>query len=181
MRIIRKRRRKKQDKIKKYKVNHQIKASEVRVVDEQGKMLGVFSLSDALKLAEEKELDLIEVDPKAAPPVCRLMEWGKFKYKLEKEEKSKKKKKQELKGVRISMRISSHDREVKLNQVKKFLEQGNKVRIELRLKGRERLFENEAKAHLKNFVEDLSEFGNIDQDMTKSSAGFSIILKPKKI
>jgi len=130
-----------------YKINHQITAPEVRVIDEAENNIGVMPTSQALALAREKGLDLMEVSPKAQPPVVRFGRYGQFKYEQEKKIKQQKtkQKKVEVKGIRLSFRIGAHDLEVRKEQALKFLANRDKVRIELPLSGRERQFKDKGK------------------------------------
>lgn len=140
MRIHRHRVRKPKIQIPPFKVNDQIKAPELHVIDENKVSIGVMSREDALKLALEREMDLVEVFPKAEPPVAKLLNYGAFKYQKEKEIRKQKaqSKEVEVKGVRLSVRISDHDLDVRFQQGKKFLERGDKVRVEIVLRGREK-------------------------------------------
>lgn len=120
------------------RVNNQIKSSPVRVIDENGANVGVLEIDEALKIAQEKNLDLIEIAPTANPPVCKTMDLGKYHYEIEKKERlaAKKSHKIEMKNIRISLGISQHDLELKAKKASEFLEEGNKIRIELVLRGR---------------------------------------------
>ncbi len=124
------------------RVNHQIKAATVRVISDDGKQIGVMKLSEALVLAQEHGLDLVEVSPLAQPPVCKLIDIAKFRYQQKKAEQQQKKnaKKIELKTIWISVRISDHDMQIKAGKVMEFLNEGNVVKIELRMRGREQAF-----------------------------------------
>lgn len=156
-----------------YKVNRQIKAEELRVINEKGEILGVLSLEEAIRLAGEKELDLVEVSPKANPPVARLLEYSQFKYQKEKEiHKQRAQSKQvDLKGIRLSVRISEHDMEVRLKQAKKFLERGDKVRVEIVLRGREKSHPELAKEMIEKFLADLGGFYplRLEQEVKKQA------------
>ncbi len=123
-----------------YRVNEQILNPEVRVIDDQGAMLGVLPTAKAIALAQEKGADLVEVSPKANPPVCKLLDFGQFKYQKEKEVRKQKAQSKEIdvKGIRLSLRIGDHDLEVRHQQAKNFLERGDKVKIELVMRGREK-------------------------------------------
>lgn len=120
-------------------VNEEIRASEIRVVDADGSQLGIMKTQDARKLAFEKGLDLVEIAPGAEPPVCRIMDFGKFRFEKEKKKKEAKKKQQkiDIKEIQLSCRIDTHDFETKLNHARKFLTAGNKVKVSVRFKGRE--------------------------------------------
>lgn len=124
-----------------YRLNNKISAPEVRILDDQGTNLGVFPISEAIAKAEEQEMDLVEVNPKAEPPVCKIIDFSHFKYQKEKEIRKQKQQAHdtETKGIRLSVRISAHDMEVRLKQADKFLNRGDKVKIELTLRGRENI------------------------------------------
>ncbi len=158
-------------------INNQIKAEKVRVIDENGKNLGIFDLSAALEMAKEKGLDLILVSEKATPPVCKIGDYGKYLYQLQKKEK-KIQKGGEIKVVRIGFNISPHDLETKVAQTEKFLKKGQKVRVEMILRGRERLFENLAKEKFDNFLNLLKEKVSfkIERELKKEPKGFTLFL-----
>ena len=122
-----------------YRLNNKINAPEIRLLDDEGNNLGVFSSHEAQNMAMEQELDLVEINPKAQPPVCRIIDFSHFKYQKEKEMRKQKQQahETETKGLRLSVRISSHDMDVRLKQAEKFLNRGDKVKIELTLRGRE--------------------------------------------
>src|SRR5450432_4214843 len=121
------------------RTNDRIRAREIRVIGDEGEQIGILTPFDALKLAREKNLDLVEVSPTAVPPVCRIMDYGKFKYQQSKKLQEAKKKQVHvlLKEVRLRPKIDSHDLEFKINNVKRFLEEGNKAKITLVFRGRE--------------------------------------------
>ncbi len=135
------------------RVNHQIQSPEVRVISDSGEQLGVMSLSAALRLAEEQELDLVEVSPNANPPVAKLVDFAKFRYQMQKAEALQKKnaKKVEVKTTRLSARISDHDLVTKAKQADAFLDDGNLVKIELRMRGREQAFADLAEQQVQKF------------------------------
>jgi translation initiation factor IF-3 len=120
-------------------LNHAIRAPQLRLIDQDGNQLGVFTRSEALKIADESELDLVEISPDADPPVAKIIDWGKYNYqKTKQNQKSKRNSKVlELKQMRIGLKISDHDLEVKLNKVTKFLEIGHKVKLSIIFHGRE--------------------------------------------
>lgn len=138
MRISRKRRPQKPI-IPHYNVNEQIQATEVRLLDAEGTNMGVFPTSQALQMAQEQEVDLVEINPKAAPPVAQLVAFSHFKYQKEKEVRKQKlgAHVSETKGIRLSVRISDHDLDTRRIQAEKFLERGDKVKAEIILRGRE--------------------------------------------
>lgn len=123
-----------------YKANRAISAEQVRVIGEEGEPLGVMTTAEALALAESRGLDIIEVSPKAEPPVCRLGDYGQFKYQKEKEARKQRAQSKEvdIKGIRLTPRIGPGDFQMRVDQGKKFLEQGDKVKAEMMLRGRER-------------------------------------------
>ncbi len=120
-------------------MNGQIQAQQIRVIDSDGSQLGVMDRRDALRLAEEQELDLVEISPNANPPVCKIIDWGKYSYQKTKQlQKSKKNAKNlEMKQMRFGLKIGEHDLEVKLNKVRAFLEAGHKVKLTIVYRGRE--------------------------------------------
>jgi translation initiation factor IF-3 len=120
-------------------LNNDIRAQQLRVIDEDGKQLGILSKQEALALAQERELDLVEISPDANPPVCKIVDWGKFNYQRTKQQQKNRRlvKAAELKQMRFGLKIGDHDLEIKMNKVKKFLEAGHKVKITLFYRGRE--------------------------------------------
>ena len=120
-------------------INEQIKAKEVRVIDNDGTQLGILSVKDALEIAYGKDLDLVEISPNSEPPVCRVMDYGKFRFEREKKEKEQRKKQQviDIKEIQLSCRIDTHDFETKLKHARRFLENGDKVKVCVKFKGRE--------------------------------------------
>ena len=137
-----------------YRANRHIIVPEVRVIDEENKFLGVLKTSEALRLAEERGYDLVEVSPKEVPPVCKFLDYGAFKYQKEKETKQQKAhaKKVEVKGIRLSVKIASGDLDNRLNQALKFLEEGQKLKIEIILRGREKAHANIALEKIQAFI-----------------------------
>lgn len=135
-----------------------------------------------MNLAKEKGLDLVEISPKANPPVAKILDFGQFKYELKKREQKDriKRKKSEIKGIRLSLRIGQHDKELRIRQAKKFLDQGHKVKIEMILKGRERAYFDRAKEIINQFIESL---GNIktEQPITRQGGNLITIISPTKI
>ena len=142
--------------MKKPAVNNRIRAKEVRLIDESGNQIGVVSLEKALNLSKEKNLDLIQVTAKVDPPVCKIGDYGKYLYQLKKKESSSKQKKSETKGIRLSFKISEHDMQTRMKQAEKFLKKGDKIKIELRLRGREKAHQDMAREKIKKFVEELN-------------------------
>lgn len=165
--------------IKRPPTNNQIRASKVRVIDETGKQLGILTLSEALQIAEERSLDLIQVTERVEPPVCKIADHGKYLYMEEKKErKSRRLIGRQLKQIRISFRISSHDLETKAKLIEKFLKHGNKVRIEMRLRGREKALSRFAQEKMNNFLEMLRGLCpiKIEKELRKEPRGLTIII-----
>ncbi len=164
-----------------YRLNQLITVPEVRVIDAEGVNIGVLPTLQAIALAQERGLDLIEVSPKAAPPVCRLENYGSFKYKEEKEKQKQKakQKKVEVKGIRISLNIGQHDRDVRVEQAKEFFTEGHKVRVEMLLRGRERQHADLARKAITDFVALLGEEIAIEQPITVMGGKFSTIVYKK--
>jgi len=170
---------------KKFWVNAQIRATEVFLIDEEGEQIGNIGIAEALRRAREAELDLVEVNPKGDVPIVKIMDYGQFKYEQEKKAHKQKvqQKKVETKGVRLSMRISKHDFSFRLDQAVKFLQKGNKLKVELILKGREKAHPEKAVEIINEFVQGLenNETLNIqkEQDLTKQGGRFTIVLVNK--
>lgn len=160
-------------------MNNWIKASEVRVVDDAGEQLGVMPLAKALQMAGERDLDLIQVTKKVDPPVCKIMNHGKYLYSLQKKEKKEKTKRVgEMKGIRLKFNISDHDLETRANQADKFLKKGNKLKIEMKLWGRQKALGNFAKEKMNKFLEFLKKKTpiNIERELKKEPRGLTMII-----
>ena len=180
MRIHRHRARQSHLNVQKFRMNEKIRVPEVRVVDETGKALGVLPTEEASALAKSKELDLFEVSPKAEPPVCKILDYGAFKYQKEKEARKQKaqSKEIEVKGIRLTFRIGAHDFDTRLAQARKFLDRGDKVKIELPLRGREKANKEVADAVINRFIETLkSEYNlRLEQAVTYQGGRISAIV-----
>lgn len=159
-----------------------IRISPVRVIDEYGEQAGILETPEALRLAQEKGLDLVEISPKAQPPVCKIIDWGKFQYiqAKKKGEDRKKQKKVDVKGVRFRPGTGEGDLEFKRQQAEKFLEKGNKVKIQMILKGREKAFSAQAGQMLKEFVDKINFPVKIEQDVKQQGNGYNVIIAPNK-
>ena len=146
-------------------INEQIRDKEVRLIGEHGEKLGIMSARDALKLAQDAELDLVKIAPTAKPPVCKIIDYGKYRYELLRKEKEAKKKQKviEIKEVRLSPNIDTNDLNTKTSAARKFLEKGNKVKITLRFRGREMAHMNQSKYILDEFAENLADIAVIDK------------------
>lgn len=161
--------------------NNQIKAREVRLISETGEQLGVLSITEALKMAQEKGLDLIQVTEKTVPPVCKIGEYGKYLYNLQKKERKHHIKSSETKTIRLSFAISDNDIIVRTNQAEKFLKKGDKVRIELRLRGRENALFKVAEEKMKKFLEELNKKieTKMEKDIKKENRKLIMIIAKK--
>jgi translation initiation factor IF-3 len=159
-----------------YRYNEKIRAPKVRVIDNDGKNLDIMNTDEALELARKKELDLVEVHPKADPPIAKIMDYGQFKYQKEKEARKMRAKqhKVEVKGIRISVRISDHDLKIRLDRAKKFLNAGDKVKVEAMLRGRERRHPDLAKEQVQNFIDKLQEETNIKVEQPVAKQGHMV-------
>lgn len=146
------------------RINEQIRVDEVRLVDADGEMQGVVSVAEALKMAEEAGLDLVEVSPNASPPVCKILDHGKYKYEQQKKaaEARKKQKTVDVKEVKIRPGIEEHDYNVKMRNARKFLENGDKVKVTMRFRGREMAHQDIGMDLLKRMVEELADVGKVD-------------------
>lgn len=145
-------------------MNENITAEEIRVVGADGEMGGVMSVAEGIALAEEAGLDLVEVSPNASPPVCKILDHGKYKYEQQKKaaEARKKQKTVDVKEVKIRPGIEKHDYDVKMRNARKFLENGDKVKVTMRFRGREMAHQNIGYDLLKKMIEELSDVGKVD-------------------
>ncbi|MDO8425603.1 MAG: translation initiation factor IF-3 [bacterium] len=175
MRIHRHRRFQRQELIERqtFRANDRIRVPEVRVVDEEGSNMGVLTIEQALATAKERGFDLVEVNPSAQPPVCRFLDFKQFRYEQEKQRKAQKAnaKRVEVKGVRLSLRIGEHDRQARMKQAKRFFDQGNKVSVDIILRGRERRFHAQVREVIMAFVEDMKKEYDITIDQPLSIQG----------
>jgi translation initiation factor IF-3 len=166
-----------------YRLNEQIIAPEVRVIDEEGKFLGALSPLQALTIARERGYDLVEVSPKENPPVCKFLDFGQFKYEKEKEMRIQKAraKKVDVKGIRLSVKMGQHDLDIRRTQAQGFLEDGDKLKIEIMLRGREKEHGNLAIQRIKDFIQQLEQVYplNIEQAVTRSGGNVSAIVGRK--
>jgi len=167
-----------------YRVNRQIRAKEVRLIDQDGKQIGIVPLQEALRIAEERGLDLVEIAPNANPPVCKLLDYGKFLYELKKKEKEARKKQKEhsmeVKDMNLSLRIDEHDLRVKLKHMREFLEDGDKVRVRIRFRGRENAYPELGDKLVSRIVEELSDCGQLEGPPKKEGNFLTFSLLPKK-
>ena len=162
-------------------INEQIRAKEVQVIDENGEKLGKQSLNEALDMAFEKKLDLVLVAPNAEPPVCKIMNYGKYKFEQAKKEKEARKKQKvlETKEIRVTPNIEQHDFEFKSKNARKFLEDGNKVKITVKFRGRELNYVKLGDEALNKFVADLSDIASLEKKPLLEGKNMFIILAKK--
>lgn len=168
--------------MQKARINHQITAREVRVVSEAGEQVGVMPLSQALNLAGEQDLDLVEIAPNAQPPVVKLINFDKFRYQQKKAEQQQRKnaKRVEVKTVRLSVRIGQHDIQTKAKQANGFLEEGNIIKIELRMRGREQAYVDLAETQIKAFLSQLTNPYRTEVPVKKMGNTLSTTIAPQK-
>ncbi|MFA6184399.1 MAG: translation initiation factor IF-3 [Parcubacteria group bacterium] len=164
-----------------YRINEYIRTPIVFVIGENKEQLGEMSNTDALALAKSKNLDLVEVSPNTNPPVCKIANFGKFQYSQSKQDRlnKAKQKKTDVKGVRLGVRTDAHDLAFKKKQTEKFLSKGNKVKIELRLRGREKAHQDLAVAGIRKFVSSIDIPHKIEEDVKRFPGGFNILLAPE--
>ena len=169
-------------KLNETRVNERIRAREVLVIDEDGTKLGVMPTREALNIAREKGLDLVEVSPNANPPVCRIMDYGKYKYQMQKKmhEAKKKQKTVEVKTVKVRPRTDEHDMQVRIKQARKFLEKGNKVKAVVMFRGREQAHLDIGEAQLMKIYEAVKDVAEIEKKPKKEGRDMIMILAPKK-
>lgn len=162
-------------------INEQIRAKEVRVIGTEQEMIGVMSIQEAMRLADEAGVDLVMISPKATPPVCRIVDYGKFKYEQTRREKEAKKKQHvvELKEIRLSPNIDTNDLNTKIGAAKKFLDKGDKVKITLRFRGREMAHMQQSKHILDDFAEALAEVSTIEKAPKIEGRTISLVVAPK--
>lgn len=164
------------------RVNERIRVREVRLIDEDGTQLGVLLTRDALDIARDRGLDLVEVQPNAAPPVCRLMDYGRFRYEESRKERDSRRKAKGaiLKEVRIAPKIDDHDLATKARQAQRFLESGDKVKVSVVFRGREMLHQDIGRALLDKVVQQLQPVSSVDQTPRMEGRMMSVLLSPRK-
>lgn len=166
-------------KFEEYAVNQEIKAKTVRVIDTDGKQIGVMSILEALRLANDRGLDLVEIVPKASPPVCKIMDYGKYKYEQSKEEK-KKKKPAQIKEINLHLNIQQTDLQLKIKKATEFLLKGNKVLIRLFFRGREIIYANKGKELLTSIANELNSISKVERNIEIRENIATLLLTPKK-
>ena len=164
-----------------HEINEEIIDKEIRVISDEGEQLGIMSAEEALKIAEEKELDLVKISPMAKPPVCKIMDYGKFRFEQAKREKEAKKNQRvmEVKEIRMSPSIGDNDLGTKLKAALKFLSDGDRVKVSIRFRGREMAHTNIGEQILRDFAEKCSELANLDKQPKLEGRNMSMFLSPK--
>jgi translation initiation factor IF-3 len=163
-------------------INEQIRDKEVRVIGEDGEQLGIMSAKEALKLAEEAGVDLVKIAPTAKPPVCKIVDYGKFKYEQTRKEKEAKKKQKvvEIKEIRLSPNIDTNDLNTKINAAKKFISKGDRVKVTLRFRGREMAHMNTSKHILDDFAQALADVAVVDKAPKVEGRSMTMFLAEKR-
>ena len=163
-------------------INEQIRDREVRLIGENGEQLGIMSARDAFKLAQEAELDLVKIAPTAKPPVCKIIDYGKYRYELARKEKEARKKQKviDVKEVRLSPNIDTNDLNTKVGAARKFLEKGDKVKVTLRFRGREMAHMFKSKYILDDFAEKLADIATVDKPAKVEGRSIVLFLTAKR-
>lgn len=166
---------------KQIRINQDIKAKEVRVISSDGKQLGIMPVSEALSLAQEAEMDLIEISPTADPPVVKILDWGKYQYqKMKEQQKAKKKAKvSELKQINFGLRIAENDLMIKIRKIKEFLDEGHKVRVLVIFKGREMAHQEIGYKMIEKINQQLEDVAILEQNPQINGRNLSIVLRRK--
>ena len=167
--------------IKELQINEEIRDKEVRVITGDGEALGIMSSQEALRIAEEKNLDLVKIAPQAVPPVCKIMDYGKYRFEQAKKEKEAKKNQHvvEVKEIRLSLNIDTHDFETKVNHARRFLTSGNKVKVSIRFRGREMAHTENGLVTMKQFADSCAEFSNVEKAAKLEGKSMMMFLAPK--
>ena len=176
--LIRLKRCKEDKTIKDFQINNQIRDKEIRVIDSDGTQLGIMSSLDALRLAEDRGLDLVKISPQAVPPVCKIIDYGKFKFEMVKKEKEIKKNQKivTVKEVWLSATIDTNDLKVKAKSAEKFLKSGDKVKVSIRLKGRQMAHSDIAMGVMTDFFEIVKDFGVMEKQPLQEGKNITMIL-----
>lgn len=163
-------------------INQYIKAQSIRLVGADGEMVGIVALKEGLRLAEEAGLDLVEISPNAEPPVCKILDYGKYKYQMQKKQQEAKKKQKviEIKEIKLRPGIDKHDLEIKMRHVREFLSEGDKVKFTLRFRGREMAHQQIGMALLLKIKEELKDIVRIDQEPSSEGRQMVMMVSPAK-
>ncbi|WP_293445081.1 translation initiation factor IF-3 [Persephonella sp.] len=165
------------------RVNKQIRAKEVRLIDENGQNLGILPIEEALRIAEDRNLDLVEVSPNANPPVCKIMDYGKYKFEQKKKEKEAKKKQkakmQNVKEIKFRIKIEDHDYQTKVRHIREFIEEGDKVKVWIWFRGRENIHPELGEKLANRIIQDLSDIAKVEKPPKKEGRNMLFTLVPK--
>ena len=163
------------------RINERIRVPQVRLIDTSGEQVGIVPTREALRMAVEKGFDLVEISPTAKPPVCKIMDYGKYKYELNKKAKTAKKKQHtvQMKEMRLRPKIEEHDYQFKLKHMREFLEQGNKVKVFVEFRGREMAHQELGQKVVQRLEEDLKDLGVIEQKAKMEGRNLSLTFMPK--
>jgi translation initiation factor IF-3 len=164
------------------RINERIRVPEVRLIDEKGEQVGVVKVDDALKYAREHDLDLVEIAPEARPPVCRVLDYSKYKYEQEQKKKAARKHQQQVtvREMKLRPKIATHDYETKKGHIRRFLKQGQKVKVTIMFRGREMAHPERGEALLRKVADELAEFGTIEQRPNQEGRNMIMIMAPVK-
>ncbi len=162
------------------RVNRAIRVPKVRLIDQDGGQVGIVTIQEAMSLAEDAGLDLVEISPKAQPPVCKIIDYGKYRYHLTKKEKESKKAQQQgkLKEVKVKPNIDEHDFQTKLKRAREFIEKGNKVRVSCMFRGREMAHPEVGRRVANRFCEELSDVANVEAPPKMLGRNLALVLAP---
>lgn len=165
------------------RVNYQIKITPVRIIDEEGEQLGIMAIDEARSIADERGLDLVEVAPNARPPVCKIMDYGRYKYEQAKKDKLAKKKQHQVtvKEMKFRPKIDDHDYEYKVAHVREFLEKGDKAKLTIMFRGREMMHQEFGEAILERVKEDLADVSIVEQEPKSEGRNMTMVLAPSRI
>ena len=163
-------------------INEQIRDREVRLIGENGEQLGIMSARDAFKLAQEAELDLVKIAPTAKPPVCKIIDYGKYRYELARKEKEARRKQKivEIKEIRMSPNIDTNDLNTKIAAARKFLQKGNKVKVSIRFRGREMAHTSASRPMMDDFAEKLSDIAVVEKPPKMEGRFMTMFMTEKK-
>lgn len=165
-----------------FRVDEEITAREIRVLDSNNQMIGIMSRNEALRRAAETEMNLVEIAPQAKPPVCKIIDFGKFVYEQQKRDKHQRKQQQQqqMKEIRFKWRIATHDFNFKARHARKFLEEGNKVKASVMFRGREIVHQEIGRELLEKFIAELDDVGKIDQPLRSEGKLITVVISPDK-
>ena len=162
------------------RINERIRIPQVRLIDEKGEQVGVVKVQDALNYAREKDLDLVEIAPEARPPVCRVLDYSKYKYEQEQRRKAARKHQQQvtIREMKLRPKIATHDYETKKGHILRFLKQGQKVKVTIMFRGREMAHPERGEALLRKVADEIAEFGTIEQQPNQEGRNMTMVVAP---